>query len=217
MILFKKLLEWAKDDEHHYNEEIKDLDERLKNHYSTIKPEHNGSIREYTGVGSKYVNNHLWKNRSGIEHPYYPYMRNNKYSDKIPSMIKDLDSSISSHKTPESFTVYSGTPHDPREWMNSEGIMHHPAYLSTSLNKSIAQGFTEGRFEEKDKVDGLEHRHLLKIHVPKDHHGIYIGKIYHREKEFILPRGTNLKHLGTEKKQYDSGTLDYIHHMEIIP
>ena len=37
--------------------------------------------------------------------------------------------------------------------------------------------------------------HVLRIHLPKGHHGLYIGKMSkHRgEKEFLLPRHTRLR------------------------
>ena len=96
--------------------------------------------------------------------------------------------------------------------MNSEGILHHPAYLSTSLNKSTAKRFSPH--------DNKNEKNVLKIHVPEGSSGSYVGHISFnpKEKEFILPAGTNLKYHHT-KIEVDRGYLNplfNVHHMNLI-
>jgi hypothetical protein len=68
------------------------------------------------------------------------------------------------------------------------------------------------------------HLHTLKIKVPKNHPGAYVGGTnigVESEREFILPRGTNMKHLGTKttskpSKRYLGYTEHtHLHSMEV--
>jgi len=132
-----------------------------------------------------------------------------------------LDAAINLHKTPHKLAVWSGTGIDPREHMNSEGIVHHPAYLSTSLSPYIAKGFAIN--SRQYKLEGNElHTHLMKIHVPKGHPGAYVAHLKNPdEKEFILPRNTKLKHIktDTEQESFGYGSRKYfthVHHMKVV-
>jgi hypothetical protein len=75
------------------------------------------------------------------------------------------------------------------------GIVNHPAYLSTSLDKNIAKGFARSHAVSSDN-------HILKIDVPKGHEGAYVAHIggMSKEKEFILPRGLNMRIKSTYKR-----------------
>ena len=67
-----------------------------------------------------------------------------------------FDRMIASNKTPESLHVYSGVPYDPRTKMNSEGIVHHPAYIASSLKKSVAKGFADKHASYEKEVAAHE-------------------------------------------------------------
>jgi hypothetical protein len=95
--------------------------------------------------------------------------------------------------------------------------------MSTSLSRSVAHRFIKSNEIEND--DSLEfHHHMLHIHVPKGHPGAFVDGISEnqKEKEFILPRGTNLKHKFTHtylKKAKSLGDREayyHIHHMDIV-
>ena len=184
------------------------------------------SLHNYMGVGSKVMNSHLWQQHGKSD--IYRGMLNVEPHVDLDSHIKNLDYMINSHKTPKSMTVWSGTFHDPRELKDKNDMVHHPAYLSTSLLRNTAQNFTTRslapeKYPYDEKGKKIRNHHILKIHVPEGHHGIYASGIGYddSEQEFILPRGTKMKYLRTVKKinnnhQYDA-IHDHIHHMEVIP
>jgi hypothetical protein len=180
------------------------VDKILKKHYYYTEKNHKEAIRDYQrSFISKNINHALWEKH---KNPNLKYTYN--------ETTKKLDSAIHEFKTPHKLAVYSGTVHDPRELKNSEGIVHHPAYLSTSIKKDVAEGFSDDhKNEEKGEA------HILKIHVPKGHPGVYVpatesGLNY--EREFILPRGTNLKHIKTTKEDIGNNSKRFTHHMKVV-
>jgi hypothetical protein len=177
----------------------------LANHYKFDKSHHD-DFKGYV-EGSKTVNASLWNSRNN-DH--------NLIGDETNSRIKNLDSALSLHKTPQDMTVYSGSIHDPRKMKNSEGIVHHPAYLSTSLNKNVAQRFST--LNQTYDVDADKPaKHLYKIKVPQGSSGAFIAHHSHLpgENEFILPRGTNLKHEKTESRETPT-KIFHTHHMSVV-
>lgn len=189
----------------------------LANHYNqyTENDRMNG-IRSYTGgSGHSYlINDYHWGKSAGKTKP----------NAKVEFHTKHLDSAINAHRTPEELTVHSGIKYDPREKMK-KGMVHHPAYLSTSLNKEHAAQFAGGK---REYLTGEHNRHfnVLSIKVPKGHPGAYVGHIqdFASEREFILPRGSKLRHIKTEtEKHYRSQSGDikhhdviHTHHMEVV-
>ena len=148
-------------------------------------------------------------------------------SDSTKNITKGMDEALNQVKTPRSFHVYSNTKMDPRQHINKEGIVHHPAYMSTTINPTFAKNWWLGRNKKEDgKV--ISEKHILKIRIPKGHSGSYVGEhissVPHQH-EFILPRGTNMRYHGTTTEtrgptKYDSSNVEYrhhIHHMEIVP
>ena len=200
-------------------EEIKSNSEtsrRLTKHYSALLTNkyHKEHIREYTRNSSP-LNSYHWdkhKNEVGIHKDY-------------EQNTKNLDNALHSYKSPEDLTVWSSTIHNPEKLKNKEGIVHHPAYLSTSILQHVA---LDRDINSTDDSEGNRHHHILKIHVPKESHGAYV---YHISKipgehEFLLPRGSNLKHLHTEVikepfhnylKEGKRTKYTYLHSMELQP
>ena len=129
-------------------------------------------------------------------------------------------------RAPRKFRVYSNTRMDPREHMYSEGIVHHPAYMSTSINNKFPRHWGEVQ-NDGDYETTIYKRHILKFDIPKGHEGSYVGDHISTcpdQHEFILPRGTNLKHIKTEvirepgEKYYPRSIREHhIHHMKIVP
>ncbi len=194
------------------------LDKKLTSHYSKFNEVNKTCLRIYTD-GSDYINQKLWdkhKKRELIN------------SDSNNHNIHEMDRALSVHKTPHDLTVYSGTQNDPRKMKNKQGIFHHPAYLSTSLDPEIAHDFSHYSNNLSKNTD----LHVFKINVPKGHPGAYVDHIgiYKDQHEFIIPRATNLKYLHTTKEiKHDTdfkdnlGMIDpngekytiHTHHMEI--
>ena len=120
--------------------------------------------------------------------------------------------------------VWSSTIHDPRKLKDSNDIVHHPAFLSTTAYYPVA---LHRDINSKDEMNGDRNHHILKIHVPKESPGAYVDHIskYPGEYEYLLPKGSNLKYHKTETKSepYHNYLLDkkckthtHIHHMELI-
>lgn len=107
--------------------------------------------------------------------------------------VQGLDEVLGKHKTPNSMTVYHGAGFDPEDYVNQhpEGLLKIPTYLSTSISKSKGLDFAK----ELRNYRGFDHRNILKINVPENHPGFFIGKhgIFDDEKEFLMPRNTVLR------------------------
>jgi hypothetical protein len=174
------------------------LEGRLSAHYDGPVSQH---LRDYTAMSGK-INGHLWDKGSSTEHD---------------QAISALDHATHEKKTPESFTAYSKSRHDPRE-LQSNGVVHHPAYLSTSIKQNVVSGQYQGRNVEHK--DGIKHHHIMNIHVPEGSPGVYINyhsNVDNRAKEFLLPRGSNLQYHSTDTKKDNVSKNHYhTHHMSLI-
>ena len=110
---------------------------------------------------------------------------------------KMMDKAVKTHTAPEDFHVYSGLRKSPEHNLPKDGNVHMPAYTSTSLDKRTARHFARAD-DNSTHWDGSKSftppKHILKIHVPKGHHGAYVD--HHSEnpgeQEYILPRDTKL-------------------------
>lgn len=186
------------------------LNKTFETHYSNFNGDERKHLIDYT-ESSNNLNGYLWDN-----HPRKDY--ENSFHDE---KINHLDSAMTRHKTPHKLTVFSGTKFDPRNHMDENKIVHHPAYLSTSLSKKTAASFgtTNYHVDENGRVES--EKHVLKIHVPKNHPGAYVDHFSDNkgEKEFILPRGTKLKYKYTDthkiQDEKDNHNI-HEHHMEIV-
>lgn len=217
------------------------LHPELRDHYHprNYSADHVMAVRSYTG--SSGVNQHLWnKHRDQPENAGKKwnfddsFFRSHKkgITPDEQHVLKHLPDALSMQGTPSKLTVYSSTKYDPRDVMDKNHTVHHPAFLSTSLDKKFSNGFNTFS-ETRDDSKRVYHNHLMKIHIPKGHAGIYAGadvkfSAHRHEAEFILPAGTNLRHLRTEHKvQEDPGIPgsgghlpytqnNYLHHMEVV-
>ncbi len=194
--------------------------EQLVNHYpksNEFSPDEKNALNSYT-TSSRTINGYHWQRNNKAANAYIPKKRND-----VEELTNHLDLALKKTKSPHKIVVYSGTRHDPREHMNENKIVNHPAYVSTSLDKDRAQSFSE----KNKTIDGENetiHQHILKIHVPKKSDGMYVEHNFglRGEKEFILPRNTKLRHIKTETKEgvhedysdYKSHT--HLHHMEVV-
>jgi hypothetical protein len=171
-----------------------DQEQRLRSHYK-FSDIHIDSIKDYTR-NSKKQNNYHWE-------------RHKKTSDRdelYEARASKLDKVLKRHRAPEDITVHTGIGYDPRNKRNAKGIVHHPAYLSTSLDKKAAVKFSEkatSSVYQKTPTSGEIHFHTLSVNVPKGHPGAYVD--HHSsvpgEKEFILPRNTKMKMVEHHQKK----------------
>ena len=161
------------------NNRINSLQDRLSKHYD--KDMH---VKRLTQM-SRPVNKNLWNHHNHDEE-----LENKDEHSRY-------DKGLTKQKTPQAFHVYSGIRRHPNSYNEGKEIpkkgivLHHPAYLHTSLDHGIAQDFARTTHNDENQKE----THVLKIHVPKGHHGAYTGhySAHPHEKEFILPRGHNLR------------------------
>jgi hypothetical protein len=99
-------------------------------------------------------------------------------------------------KTPHDMHVYTGVSFNPEHLKDNSGLLHLPAFTSTSIDPMVAKNFAMYHSKAKD-----DHMHLLKIHVPKGSAGLYVhsdttNRIHHisfAEKELLLNRNTKMQ------------------------
>jgi hypothetical protein len=189
---------------------INKLGNKLIEHYKHPNPYHEETLNDYSN-SSETLNDYHWN----LHHKKVSKNSSFEKSSKV------MDDALSAEKTPHPITLYSGTQADPRKRKNKEGIVHHPAYLSTSISKDVAKGFARSKSTQRQGIKE-EHAHILKINVPKEHNGSYIERISDcpTEQEFVLPRGVNMKHIKTVKSKptpyYHRSIVYHTHHMEIV-
>ena len=96
-----------------YNEENKSFHQKLVNHYSNFTSEHKDNLKDYS-EGSNFLNSYLWNkhNKTKMEPEVFDNVAKKKQFYNEQS--SNLDKALKTHKTPEAFTVYSGTGHHPR-------------------------------------------------------------------------------------------------------
>ena len=111
------------------------------------------AIREYTS-GSKDVNKSLWNHKTD----------GGEINEHLLSQIHDIHKGLDAGKAPsDDMTVYSGLRRDPQKMTKeSGGLLHHPAFISASINPSNALGFAIPKNSNPDKT-----LHVLKIKVRK--------------------------------------------------
>jgi hypothetical protein len=186
------------------NERKKNEDDtisRLETHYS--KGSQSG-LSDYTAVPT--VNKYLWDKHKG-----------GTTNSDLENKVHEMDITLSSKKTPEKLNVWSKSKHDPRELKDKDNIVHHPAFLSTSIRKSVPESIYNSRSVVKDK-NGVNHHHIYNIEIPKNHPGAYIPdkvNVDNNAKEFVLPRKTNLKYHNTDTKN-DSSNVYHYHKLSVI-
>ena len=144
--------------------------------------------------------------------------------------IKGLDKALTHHKTPKRMTVFSGVGFHPgmAAAQHPKGHVHMPSYTSTSIHpheaanfaKALPKGSPGDNYQRyspaKDrKKEGADH-HIMKINLPKGHHGAYIAdhSWIPDEKEFLLPRNQRMKiHPTPEVKEFKHGKATHRMHI----
>jgi type I site-specific restriction endonuclease len=111
--------------------DIGNLNNKLIKHYKDYNDDDKKVIANYT-VSSRYLNSYHWNKSRG---------ENKKNVPELENTTGQLDNALDAHRTPHKLSVYSGTKDDPRKNMDKDGIVNHPAYLSTSIDNNIAQRF----------------------------------------------------------------------------
>ena len=169
---------------------VASIHDGLMRHYYQTHVMHETPLKMY-GSGSVMLNNDLLS------------------GGKPPQALK-LDHALNHKPTPDDMFVYSGISTDHATKILTSDVVRHPSFLSTSLNMDVASCFSI--------MQGSNH--ILKIHVPSGHRGAYIGDIsaHKHEREFLLPRGLNLRiHRDKEVIMKGNELNVHIHHATIEP
>jgi hypothetical protein len=186
------------------DKKLVELHDKLSAHYYQTHQKHAIHLATY-GTGSSNLNFALM-------------------DGETPTQALKLDHALNHQSTPDSMVVYSGISNGHAAKVGANDVVHHPAFLSASLNMNIAAAFSLSQ----------NSNHILKIHVPIGHRGAYIGDLSganKHEKEFLLPRGLKLR-IHRDKEHIVKGNFDkpyrgsiktargidlHIHHATIEP
>ena len=164
----------------HLGPDIWDVDSRLrkKQPFTELHGNEKGALHSYSIGSSNLADNLIDAHKKGVEpKQQVGYVH-------LPS----LDAATHKFQLPK-MTVFSGVKFDPRKLtQNSNGLFHSPANISSSIDPKVADEFSST----------LGNSHILRIHVPEGHHGLYLGNDLNRssmpaEHELLLPRGMFLK------------------------
>jgi len=191
------------------SKEVNNQHNLLRKQFEMHKASSLQTIKDYT-TNSSNLNNGLVKLASlkrPKQHYMYKSIKENsvKLSQAIKENIKPLD-----HEA----HVYSGLGFDPKEhFENGGGIIHMPAFTSTSLNPNITKSFSYPRNKTK---------HLLHIQLPKGYNkGVYIGannvSQVKGEKEYLLDYNQKFKLVNHEIKKGDADSTQNIHIWSVVP
>jgi hypothetical protein len=131
------------------------LNDKLNNESSNFDKDDVVQIKKYT-TDSKGLNSFKHKRASGIigkdqKHPE---------EDKMNKLI-------SKNKLKDDVTVYTGLKESPRKKIKSnKGILEHPAYMSVSTSKGVAQGFAHGDESVAQSNPTYGYSHIAKVIIP---------------------------------------------------
>lgn len=150
---------------------------------------HANTIHDYTKF-SWDVNTHLYKRAIDKTHPKDP---------EIETRIRKMDSVMNNKENHvgHEMHVHSGLGYSPKSIIDAETKrtgskpkhvhLHMHSYTSTTDDEGVAKYFAE--------QDENLHKHILHLHVPKDHP--MVSAMHHsdspNEREFILHRGSKVK------------------------
>lgn len=146
---------------------IEEIHQKLSGHYYKTQQKYEVPLKTY-GMSSTNLNHSLLSGERPSEQAF------------------KLDHALNHTATPDDMVVYSGISSTHAQKVIANDVVHHPSFLSTSLDLNTAASFSMAQCSN----------HVLKIHVPAGHRGAYIGELHDRtkhEREFLLPRGLKLR------------------------
>jgi hypothetical protein len=150
---------------------------------SKLEPNERAALGHYSS-SSFYLNRDLHDARAEGRGP----------SPEHKEQTEHLDSALKKQKLPYPLTVHHGSYADigKEAAKTSSREVHIPSYTSTSIKPSVATRFAN---LHHDPQTGKSVTHVLRIHLPKGHHGIYLGtrSSFSNEHEFLMPRNTRLR------------------------
>jgi hypothetical protein len=159
-------------------------------------------------TGSALINDHCHKQfkKDGVKPSHFTIPKNDEENDDYTSGSKinldSIDNSLKKNKLEKSMKTYSGIPFNPSDRVGKQGLLHLPAFTSSTRNRGTAAIYASAA----KRATGSDVSHILEIHHPKGATGAYIGNdedyTPFSDDEFIHPRGTTLK-IHPEPTKYD--------------
>lgn len=196
--------------------DIKDKQKYYENLHSdnnlTYRDKH--FISQYTHNAYSGLNENLWKHKlhgepisNEEESNYGVFASNEEHTHHLSKILDKMPAAR------ENMTLYAGLHHSAdleHHIQNTDGIVHIPAFSSTSLNPGVASRFAEG-----------DSKKILQIHVKQGQHvgGLISPHSLHRaEAEFLLKPNRLIKiHANpTSYKCPDSGKDVLVYHAHIL-
>lgn len=166
------------------------------------------SYQDYKGYSSG-MNKDLIHQHAGFHHSAENIDRANKLSAHIAQDTKSL---------PHDVHVYSGLGATfPTHRIASEGEIHTPAFVSASLNSTVAANFA------RNKASDQKSFHIAHFHLPAGYtKGIYLDSApvneghdwvegNYNEREYLLDKDQMWKHTGTEKIVRPDNSVVHVH------
>jgi len=160
--------DWSKD--YYDTNDVTSLHERLKEHYHETLETH-----KYIDYLKKYTQTSNILNTALINH----HKGKDKYFEDVHGPRRDgLNSILKSKEAPEDINTFSGLGLDPRKLMDDRRRFVSPAFLSSSINPSVAISFAktfDHPSEHGDPEEAQRTQHILHIPVRKgSRQGAYI-------------------------------------------
>ena len=169
----------------HIGPEAHDVQAELEARHDMSKLQHHEkeALGKYSS-SSFYLNRDLHDARAEGRGP----------SPEHQEQTEHLDSALKKQTLPYPLTVHHGAYADigKEAAKTSSREVHIPSYTSTSIKPSIANRFSNLHVDPETNKSVT---HVLRIHLPKGHHGMYLGtrSQFTNEHEFLMPRNTRLK------------------------
>jgi len=137
--------------------------------------------------------NHYCDSSEGINDSLLRAHKNKeKMEPYFKEHVKHLDK-VTRNPIEHDLHVYSGIGFNPREYVNSSGHLHLPAYTSATHHKATAHWFahSDAARDREEKPT----KHILHIHLNPSDHAVHVSahSPSPEEHETILPRNTTLK------------------------
>lgn len=208
---------FSKNDNHHVAAHIEHVANKVQQSQTREGLDHH-HLFAYT-AGSRVVNKEMWSAHHADREPATQVHGFNNTHD-----IKGLDKAVGRNKLGHDLHVYSGVAFDPEKAAkhHPEGHIHLPAYTSTSVDKDIARNFAANQRNDKSHLGNSEGGkvmgHVMHVHLKKGQAGAFVGNKsnFAHEHEFILPRGTTLKHEHSETHEDNFYDPYRVHHFSVV-
>lgn len=158
-------------------------------HKESVHAYINGGLEDGHDSGSKFVNDHLIRAHKSGKAPKKEFTFGPDPDYATVLNVDDLDHALKQNKLEKPLTTYSGIGFNPQKLMKDNGLVHLPAYTSSSTHRGVALMYAN--------ADENSDYHVLQIKHPAGSTGLYIGDNERfssfAHKEHLMPRGSNIK------------------------